>query len=516
MTQKFREIFDGLRSAYGITTKTGQIRARDGKHETKNNIIRKEPTEDLYKKHIEGEEPALGIIPINENNLCKWGCIDIDKYDLNHKELIQKTKDLPTILFRSKSGGGHLFIFTKEWVPASLMRLKLKMIAAHIGHGGAEIYPKQDEKRSEKSVGNYLNLPYFGGELTTRYAFTEKAEAMPFAEFLEHYDSVALSKPELNDFEIKVKTKVKKKDEGDFEGIPPCLKTLLMNKVTEGGRNNVLFHLGVYLKKRFGDDWKNKMTMYNNKYFEPPLEFDEVSNTAESVESEEYKYKCKDEPMHAHCDPMACAMEKFGVGEGDLPSIAPSSIEKWDSDPPIYIVTIDGDEVECDDETLWNADKFGMACMNKTGKIMDPVGKLIWRKLLKKLFKDLQCTPAPESTKIDSVMKELFEKFASFAPGERLADVAMGKAYTEDNRTLFKWSDFYFYISRNGWDTKKMNSTKTQKMFIDLYNAADKQKKIGTKNFRLLEIDAQEITTPIIRDKKKEDASWKDRQEEQN
>ena len=81
MIEQFREIFDGLRSAYGITTKTGEIRARDGKHETRNSIIRSEPHIGLYTKHLNGEEPALGIIPINEENNCKWGCVDIDEYD---------------------------------------------------------------------------------------------------------------------------------------------------------------------------------------------------------------------------------------------------------------------------------------------------------------------------------------------------------------------------------------------------------------------------------------------------
>ena len=39
----------------------------------------------LWKDHVEDQTdangkllPALGVIPINEENKCRWGCIDID------------------------------------------------------------------------------------------------------------------------------------------------------------------------------------------------------------------------------------------------------------------------------------------------------------------------------------------------------------------------------------------------------------------------------------------------------
>ena len=33
----------------------------------------------LWQKHLNGTD-SLGIIPINDDNECKWGCIDIDSY----------------------------------------------------------------------------------------------------------------------------------------------------------------------------------------------------------------------------------------------------------------------------------------------------------------------------------------------------------------------------------------------------------------------------------------------------
>jgi len=515
---KFREIFDGLQSAYGQTVKTGEIRTRDGKHETKNNIIRAQPHDILYQKHLNGEEPALGIIPLNEDNKCKWGCVDIDQYDLDHKQIIEKTKDLPTQLFRSKSGGGHLFLFTHVWVPASLMRQKLKMIAAHIGHGGAEIYPKQDQRKSEKSVGNYLNLPYFGGDITTRYAFTEDAKSMELKEFYDVYDKIALSEEQLKDLVVASvkKGKEQKETNVDFEGIPPCLRTMLTNKIGTGHRNDGMFHLGVYLKKRFEKNWKTKMLLYNTNYFNPPMDDAEVDAVATSIEKEDYKYKCKQEPMHSHCDPMACSMVKFGVGDGDLPGIMPGSIEKYESDPPIYVVSIDGDQVECDDETLWNPDKFGMACMNQTQKIMDPIGKLLWRKQLKKLFQDIQEVPTPDSAKLDVQLKESFQIYVNFAKAKKIEEVRRGKVFTENGKTTFKFLEFYGWLTKNGWDTRRHPKIKTQKLFMDIYKGVEEQPKINSVTTRVIIIDEVQILKAAPSQNKKQKSNIEPGQDETN
>ena len=68
-------------------------------------------TDKHWEDHLNGIEPSLGIIPINEDNECRWGCIDVDKYTLDHKEILKKVNQymLPLWVCRSKSGGAHIF-----------------------------------------------------------------------------------------------------------------------------------------------------------------------------------------------------------------------------------------------------------------------------------------------------------------------------------------------------------------------------------------------------------------------
>ena len=161
MKEKFKEIFTGLQTAYGQYHK-GQ-RSENGKRKRKAFIVRKQITDNLWEDHLNGIDPALGIIPINEDNNCKWGCIDVDQYNLDHTAIVKKIRNLklPLILFRSKSGGAHIFLFTKEFIPASLMQTTLKKISDTLGYEGVEIFPKQTEILVERGdTGNFLNLPY--------------------------------------------------------------------------------------------------------------------------------------------------------------------------------------------------------------------------------------------------------------------------------------------------------------------------------------------------------------------
>ena len=111
--------------------------------------------------------------------------VDVDKYNLNHKKLINliNNNQLTLTVCRSKSGGAHIFLFTTVPVDASLMRDKLCSISAFLGFGNAEVFPKQVELKSEDDTGNFLNLPYFNSKNTTRYAFNFKGEAITISQF---------------------------------------------------------------------------------------------------------------------------------------------------------------------------------------------------------------------------------------------------------------------------------------------------------------------------------------------
>ena len=240
---KFKQIFSGLTIAYG-QYQPGDRGENGSKQKGKAFIVRKPVTDELWKKHLEGQGPALGIIPITENNDCRWGCIDIDQYDLDHLSLIKSIRSLklPVIVCRSKSGGAHVFLFTTENIPASLMQSKLKQMSIILGYEGSEIFPKQTEILVERGdTGNFLNLPYHNQMKGLRYAINDEGNGCTLEEFYKLYDLYARDKGAVE----KIKIEEEKITEA-FPGGPPCLNKLAAIGFGEGSRNNALFSIAVY------------------------------------------------------------------------------------------------------------------------------------------------------------------------------------------------------------------------------------------------------------------------------
>jgi hypothetical protein len=501
MLERFKEIFAGYDKAYGYTELKGNI-SEKGKHEAKSFTKREIVTDFLWNRHLKGDEPSLGIFPIREDNKCKWGCIDVDVYPFDHKELINKIneKKLPLIVFKSKSGGAHAFLFTKEFVPASLIREKLKKMASVLGHAKREIYPKQDYVRFDRNdLPSWLNVPYHGGDNTTRYALDNNGEKLTLEAFYKVYDQKVVSEKQLIQEAI---IQSDAKDDNDLlKGAPPCLVTLLKDGISEGGRNEMMYNVGVYLKKRYANEWQSKIFVYNEQFMKPPLTPSEMKGLEKSLSNKEYRYKCKQEPIVSFCESKICGSREFGVGD-DAPVPEINKIKLFESYPPIYIVEFDGKPVEVDEQTLHDPEKFSIACMGQLGSPLLPIGKLPWRKLLRKLMgpnmeiiKDV-----PQSSRLDVQLRDLMNDFIHRAPGKKIEDIRKEQAYSENGTTYFTYTGFWKYLTRTkSWTIPKH---KTQKLLMDIFGAKEKNTKIGKTTTRFFEILTPEFDRPEVTEEK--------------
>ena len=416
------------------------------------------------------------------------------------------------ILFRSKSGGGHACLFTNDFVPAVIMRAKLKLIASALGFAKAEIFPKQDYIRVDRGdTGSFLNLPYHGDDRTMRFAYDENGEALKINEFFDVYKEKALSLEDLKNLKI-----ANDKEGNDyFKGMPPCLVTLLSDGVPNGQRNNCMYNVGVYLKKRYSekDAWQKHMFKYNEEFMQPPLDVSEINTLIESLDGKEYRYKCKDEPIHSFCDARKCSMREFGVGD-DVPAPEITQIKKYESDPPIYFVSLDGETVEVDDATLHDPEKFSLACMNQIGMPMMPVPKHAWRKILIKLFnnggKGVETIPAPYSSKLEVQLTEILGDYINKAPGKEMDDVLRGIAYTDkEGSTFFQFKSFWRYLLKTkSWAEKTYPKQKTLRLLEIMYEVKERQPKIDGKTYRVLEMLTIKLDKPNPRRLEVEKEPW--------
>ena len=485
--KKFIEIFTGLERAHGCTYV--EKKNVDGtKVKGQSFVKRQQVTEDLWKNHLKGCEPSLGIIPINEENKCRWGCIDIDSYaGFDHKKLIKQiTKlNLPLVTTRSKSGGAHIFLFTTVPVDAELIRKKLVSIGSILGFGSSEVFPKQIELKSKDDTGNFLNLPYFNCEKTTRYAFLENGEAASLDGFFGLYERNKLTPDQLEKLIIK-------RQESELSDGPPCMETLAAEGISEGGRDNALFHYTVYAKKKWPSEWKNKIILFNEKVMNPPLDDASVERIKEQHDKKDWGYKCKDEPMCSFCDKELCRTRKYGIGGMALFPVL-SDLQKIELDEPYYYVNVDGQRVKLDNvETLLEQRLFQRAVAKQIDKRPPRISPKEFGQYTDLLLAGIEKVPAPAgSSKIDQLQEHL-EEFCTNRSSTTTTkdDISRGNVYTSEGKHYFIFSKFFYgFLQKRKWDEK---SQVTQQMLKDHFDCIDDRIMIGKKKISVMCVNSFE------------------------
>jgi hypothetical protein len=466
-TEKFKNIFEGLKIAYGQYQK-GERSENGSKQQGKAFIVRKNVSDDLWENHLQGKGPALGIIPIREDNTCRWGCVDIDSYNLDHGGLIQSIRNLnfPLIVCRSKSGGAHVFLFTKEFISAALMQSTLKKIAKVLGYEGSEIFPKQTEILVERGdTGNFLNLPYYNETKGLRYALDDKGEAASLESFYSMYDQYACTEAQVKEIKIE-----EKKIEEPFPSGPPCLNKLASTGFGEGSRNNALFNIAVYYKQAHPDSWEDKIVEANLKYMEPKLSNSEVQQLIKSVNRKGYdKYRCKDAPINAVCQSGLCRTKRFGVGYGEEEMPVLGNLTKYKSTPPQWFLDVSGTRIELKSEQLYSPPLFALACLDQANLVVPVPKPKDWKQyFLKPMMQNLQEVEPLESLDPMNQITGLLQDWTTNRQSARTMDDIFNKLpFTEEGFTYFRMDDFFAFCKKNNWDQDK---TKTGNLIKRLEN----------------------------------------------
>ena len=468
LAQEFYNLFKGSDIAHGTYTIKSE-RGADGKKQGTAKVIREPTTVDMWEDHLKGGT-GLGIIPITSENTCLWGAIDIDQYDVSHKDLINvlKKNKIPAVVGRTKSGGAQGWIFLTAHIEADEMQRKLTELSAALGYSGSEIFPKQTTILLDRGdTGNFLNMPYFGGEKTTRYGFNEQGDGLNPEDFIEYSRQYITTPSQFRKLNMSFGTK-----EGVLEEGPPCLQHLCSKGFGEGSRNNALFNLGVYARMFDEDNWEQLVQRYNVDYLSPPLSHGEVGNTIRQLKKKDYFYKCEDQPIKPFCDKELCKTRKFGVGPSGVGNDM-SSLTKIDGDPPIWILNVDGERLELTTNGLTSQAQFQKECVSQINKFPVTVNQRAWQTRIQTLLDNLTIIEVPPDATFKGEFEDLLHAFASErAKGEEREDIQQGVAVWTDERVYFQVKDLKKHLSVNDFNhytsnkiTLRLQDLKAEKMF---------------------------------------------------
>lgn len=439
--------FTGLDRAHGVYLPRGP--GASGKVTGSARTEHEQVSEELWQKHLNGEQ-GLGIVPITDDNTCKWGAIDVDKYDIDLPALVRliSTKELPLVTVRSKSGGAHLYLFLSEALPAKQIREVLESWAVVLGHNGVEIFPKQENLASKNDVGNWLNMPYFSLDSTVQYGVDKDGTALSPKAFLDLVEASLVSEEMVIPIQL---------ESGDVltDG-PPCLQILLEQEIGEGGRNQILFNYGIYVRKRYSNehaDVEARLDEFNTMHVKPPLGSREVQEIVKHLMKKNYSYTCKQTPISEVCQQNICRTRRFGVGidAGSGPPMAFGEFVKITTEPPFYILEVEGKRVELSGEELYAQDRFRKACMERIDKIPPRVKGPRWDGVLQELMKQVVIQSAPPDAGPQGQVKSLFEQWlAVMGLAEDQKELLTGRPWGRDGAVFFRSTYLLKYLRQHG------------------------------------------------------------------
>ncbi len=441
---KLFELYKGLTRAHGRYNVTGR-NANKNKVEGKAVTIQNEVTLLLWQQHIEGKQ-GLGIVPINDDNECRFAIIDVDIYDIDLIALEEKLRQLklPLVLCRTKSGGAHLCLFLLEPASAEAVRQRITGWAVALGFPGVEIFPKQDYLAGPEDVGNWINMPYFDAERTTRYCIKD-GKSLNLDEFIEYAYSQRVLLSDTDEIELA------DPDDG-LDGAPPCLRTLAANGIPEGTRNNALYNFAVLAKlmDEGGEAWQDTLGQFNNKYMQPPLPLSEVNALIKSMNKKSYFYKCKDAPIQQVCNKDLCRKCDYGIGgNGDDPGIHIEGLTKICTNPPVWVVQIAGARLQMSTDEFMTQQKFAKKCIEAINFYPMTLKTPKWKELINMLLRDVREIEAPDDAGIIGQFLYHLEQFCTNRSAANSKDeILLGKPWHEDGRTYFRGADLFKYLEQ--------------------------------------------------------------------
>ena len=484
MHHKLLELFDGDSSQFIKVTLTGGQDER-GKRDATYTTLHEPVTADLWKDHIEGKY-VIGIRPEKED-LCKWGCIDIDPQnykDYSSKKYITiiKNTKLPLIPVRSKSGGLHIFIFFEDWE-------KKEDVLKLLNKWNEQYFMSNEVFPMNKAVG----MPYFNAKMTTEFAYNDDGTPVMLEGFLELAQAKRTTLAKIK--EVKI---VKYEPEDQWSNYPPCVQKLIQEKWSGNHRNDFLFNILVLESKKNDSLSLEELTeigkQRNQEIFTTPLPEREVKTIAQSVKKGGYFYKCppKLNAITPICNKELCKNRSLGIFQ-ETPALVDEFDEVMfirDIKESFYKFNYQGEEIICKPEDMASELNFKKKLLNY---------KILWKNLPRRkntnvwdLFLDGLIKKAQESNDFNyqeqiediryQTLKEFFEDTIEQDDFKKLKD---GYVVLDSKTNVC----YFKRTTLDNWMKKKMNKAFNNSMeALRLLNCRRLEYHEGEKNIWAVEM----------------------------
>ena len=472
--KKFIDIFTGLKRNFGyanvkngyIDPETGKLKLKPGDY----GWAQKPVTDKDYLDHLSGEK-SIGIQACDDEGMAKFGAIDVDPQykNFNPKKFLDKIKqyNLPIVPCKSKSGGLHLCIFLKKAAKATIIRNFLNTLLFTFNLAPAtEIFPKQTELGADENGkllnGNFINLPYYNKK--ERPALNLDGTSFTFEQFIQVVEANQKTAKELEDFSLTHVKNVLQGGATEFEDGPPCLQALSKNKLTDG-RDRFLYNYMVFAKKKYPDDWEQKVVEAARDYFEYSKEWDDerVRLKIRTWKKETKGHTCNEEPIVHHCMKAECVKRKYGIASDKRRAFpALSGLTKINYKPdPEYTLNValpDGVKVKPvhakSIEWITDQRKARNIVAVAAGFVPPVVKNDAYQEILDLLFSTQKTIDPPKGTSPEEQLFDYMKEYVNGPKADTYVSFKSGGTLLEEGDAYFRFDPFYNFLKSKEWKTK--------------------------------------------------------------
>lgn len=466
LIERFKKLFEGYEKAYTTVT---NFREKTGIDKIEASLVSRKGIllDSEISMHLFENVQSIGIIPLKNNNTVKFAVIDLDIYGFKEKDDIYEIEkkvnklELPLLVCQSKSKGVHLYLFLKEELDASYITNKMKIWAGLLGYEKAEIFPKQVKRASENDIGNAINLPYFNSENTTRFC-VNNGKKLSLTEFLDLAELSRRTEKDLKEVDLE-KNYLENLDE-NYNDAPPCIQYLLTNGINQGARNNGLFCLGVYFKKKFKDEprvWQDKIMEMNGKLVSPPLSTSEIEAMNKGLMKKEVFYKCNDYPLCQYCNKEECKKRDYGLASCKSNSHLFNNLIKYETKNGDgdcrWCISFEEERIEISTDELMNQKLLQKRILEKTTKLYRIDSKDKWEDVIHPLIDNCSIIYEPEDTSEKGQFIILLDMFLTNTKFSKTKHALKeGRVFLDELKDLvyFRSIDFYTYLKNKKFNYK--------------------------------------------------------------
>ena len=284
-----------------------------------------------------------------------------------------------------------------------------------------------------------------------------------------------------------------------FSDSPPCLQKVLLAHLIgseDSGRNNFLFSFAVYAKKKYGNGFETYVQEVNNG-FECPLEDSVIDQICDSVNNNEYYYKCKE--LRPYCDKVHCKKREFGLGinengKSHFTGIEYGTLTRVLSAEPYYkwLLRLQGTEEwkECifkDEAYLLDQKNFQRVCLRYLNYAPRNVSPNDWNSTLNTVLPNIQTEVVKKESDTSgmNMIRNAFLDYLSNKQARRDSpyQIRVGLCVRQVQNGVVK-----YYFTHNGF----LEYLRTKKINFDYNMLRETLKMFGAKEDTLIYTNAQD------------------------